>query len=996
MKRLIFIFTMLLSVTGFAQQRELIWPEGSMPDPQKHQIAAMTDEAGTPGFVADDHRTAYLEWFDAPEKPNGGCMILISGGGYYNCCDVSLIKLWKETFTKLGFQCVNFVYRTPRPEGLPIYASAWEDGQRAVRMVRSQAGKRGFDPERIGTISMSAGSHLALLLATSSQTAAYGKVDAIDDIPCHINWAIVNAPAYVTTDGENGDPASRLGIGPDVRISKVFKFDEKTCPVSLHHGGEDPYTPVGSTLVYRELRKMGIPAELHLYPNRGHGAFGLERGVEFLRQLGFIEPLEDEVALMDRFPFDKDVKETFTEDIWPEGEMPYSNENQCHPYLKWYIPKQRKTDAVQIIWSGGAYMGNSPDGFEVDPARKYLLHRGMTVVTVQYRTPRPSAESGLSKHTTAWQDIQRAIRIVRKNARSHDCDPNQIGIMGSSAGGHLTLMGVTSSSQPSYSRIDEIDDVPCNVQWGIGIYPAYVLSDGFDGENSGRGNSDEYYIAPEFNFDSGTAPMLFIHGDADGYSSMGSVRVWEKMRAMGIQSELHTLATRYHCFQRTSSPGTGSYTWLDRIGEFLDERLDNWYGNYIPPTEDAVLARLDEWQDLKFGVIFHWGLYSVPGIVESWPLCSEDFEFEYRDRRARNMDIDEFRKWYWGLNRQFHPTDFNPGNWADIMKDAGMKYMVFTTKHHDGFCMYDTKFTDFKADRNYAKDVFDAFRDKGFMVGAYFSKPDWHHHGFWNPDFAASDRNSNYDHAHYPELWRSYVDFTRNQLKEISTDLGRMDILWLDGGWIDGSEVGLGTVLDEVRQTNPGLICVDRARKNKFENYQTPECTIPPCQMDFPWETCDVLAGWGWTNNPNYKSAGKVIANLIEIVAKGGNLLLGIGPKPDGTIDEGAQKILAEIGKWMRKYGNAIYNTRITENFNDGKVWFTASKDGSLNAIYAFDGEELPTTIEWEGNVPTGKMTLVSNGKIVRYKVSGEKVTVTLPKGMPAESFALNFKTISE
>ena len=570
MKRILLSLSLLLSVTLFARQRELIWPDGRMPDFQSHQIAAMTDEAETSGFVADEHRTAYLEWFDAPSQPNGGCMILISGGSYQCCCDVGLVKQWGERFTALGFQCVNFVYRTPRPVGLPIYASAWEDGQRAVRVIRSEAGKRGFDPERIGAVSMSAGSHLALLLATSSQTPAYGRIDGIDDIPCHINWAIVNAPAYVTTDGEKGDPAGRMGIGPDIRVSGVFKFDEKTCPVSLHHGGEDPYTPTGSTLVYRELRKRGIPAELHLYPNRGHGAFGLERGVEFLRQMGFVGPLGEEVDLVGRFPSDDDVAETFTEDIWPEGKMPFAGENQCHPYLKWYIPRERKTDAVQIIWSGGGYVGNSPDGFEVDPARRYLLERGMTVVTVQYRTPRPSAESGLAKHTTAWQDIQRAVRIVRREASSHNCNPDRIGIMGSSAGGHLALMGVTSSLQHSYLPIDETDDIPCNVQWGIGIYPAYVLSDGFDGENSDRGNSDEYYIAPEFNFDRATAPMLFIHGDADGYSSMGSVRVWERMRAMGIQCELHTLATRFHCFQRAASPGTGSYTWLDRIGDFLD------------------------------------------------------------------------------------------------------------------------------------------------------------------------------------------------------------------------------------------------------------------------------------------------------------------------------------------------------------------------------------------------------------------------------------------
>jgi hypothetical protein len=144
--------------------------------------------------------------------------------------------------------------------------------------------------------------------------------------------------------------------------------------------------------------------------------------------------------------------------------------------------------------------------------------------------------------------------------------------MGSSAGGHLTLMGVTSSRHQSYLPIDETDRVSCKVQWGVGIYPAYILADGFDGENSQGGNRDEDVLAPEFSFDLDTAPMVFIHGDADGYSAMGSVRVWEKMLMMGIQSDLHTLATRHHCFQHFSSEGTGSYTHMDRIWEFLTSK----------------------------------------------------------------------------------------------------------------------------------------------------------------------------------------------------------------------------------------------------------------------------------------------------------------------------------------------------------------------------------------------------------------------------------------
>lgn len=574
MKRFLLIIASLwLSISMLAQQREYIWPKNKMPDASDAQIAAMTSETSQPKFKPEKFRRPYLDWFDAPENPNGTCMILISGGGYNSTCDVSLIELWHKELTARGVQCVNFVYRTPRPEGLPYYKTAWEDGQRAVRMVRSEAAKRGFDPDRIGVVGMSAGGHLSLLLAANSLTPAYDKIDKIDDIPCNINIAIVNAPAYVTSDADEfGTPASREGYGADVSLSSLFKFDENTCPMSLHHGGIDKYSPNGSTLVYRRLRSMGIPAELHLYPNKKHGAYGFDRALEFLTQMGFLGPLGPEVKLLERFTSDEDRAEYSKEFIWPEGKTPDFQENQCVPYIEWHIPAVRKTDAIQIIYSGGSYLGNDPDGFEVAPARRYLNAMGITVVTLKYRTPRPAAP--LAKHTTAWQDLQRAIRIVRSEAAEKGLNPNRIGIMGSSAGGHLTLMGVTSSRHNSYARIDSIDKLPCNVQWGIGIYPAYALTDGIDQYNTTKGVDDSAVLAPEFSFDLDTAPMLFIHGDADSWAAMNSVKVWEKMRSMGIQSELHTLALRPHCFQRTASPGTGSYTWLDRIGEYLTILLD--------------------------------------------------------------------------------------------------------------------------------------------------------------------------------------------------------------------------------------------------------------------------------------------------------------------------------------------------------------------------------------------------------------------------------------
>lgn len=579
------------TLAAYAGERVKIWPEGTMPDAQPHQIGAMTDEARAPGFDAAAHREPYIEWFDPPANPNGTCMILISGGAYESCCDVSLIKRWNELFTAIGCQCVNFVYRTPRPKGLEIWRTAWEDGQRAVRIVRRDAAKRGFNPEKIGSISMSAGSHLNALLATSSLTPAYAPVDDLDrDVPCHLNWAITGAIAYGVTDGLTG-PNERNGQAVDAALDTCFKFDYKTAPMCMLHGGLDVYSPMSSTLMYRELRKRGVPAELHLFADRNHGFWGKNpdkpesaaydnwfgRVKEFMTQMGFLGPLKPAEKLLDRFATDfHDVSKYELRNLWPEGKMPYRQLNddgtdaQCTPYLEWYIPSNLTTRAIQIIYSGGGYSNNGPLSFETRPMRRYLNEKGMAVVTMRYRTPRPKK---LAKHTTAWADLQRCIRIVRSEAESRGLDPGRIGIMGSSAGGHLTLMGATSARSQAYLPIDDIDrKVSCKVQWAVPIYPAYVLTDGVDKLNATGGNDDSARLVPDFAFDPDTCPAVFIHGDADGWAAMNSVKVWEQMRRMGIQSDLHTLALRPHCFHREASPGTGSYTWADRIWEFMNHK----------------------------------------------------------------------------------------------------------------------------------------------------------------------------------------------------------------------------------------------------------------------------------------------------------------------------------------------------------------------------------------------------------------------------------------
>ena len=423
--------------------------------------------------------------------------------------------------------------------------------------------------------------------------------------------------------------------------------------------------------------------------------------------------------------------------------------------------------------------------------------------------------------------------------------------------------------------------------------------------------------------------------------------------------------------------------------------------DYVWPTDQQVLDKLDKWQDQKFGVLFHWGLYSVPGIVESWSICSEDVDWIPRDT---TMTYENYKKWYFGLIDKFNPVNFNPEQWADVMQDAGMKYMIFTTKHHDGFCMFDSKYTDFSIAngafkdnprKNVAYHVFDAFRKKGFMMGCYFSKPDWHCEWFWNPYYATPNRRQNYKIEQHQDWWKNYQQFTENQLNELMTDYGSFDILWLDGGWVTGDDVNLDRVLEKARQTHPGLISVDRSIRGKNENYQTPERGIPETQLNYPWESCITLSNdWGWVPNAPYKSPEKVIATLAEIVAKGGCLLLGVGPTPDGLIEQPVVERLHKVGEWLRKNGEAIYNTRITPVYNDGKTWFTANKDGkTLYAIYTpADGETLPETITWKGNLPKGKMVLLATGKKVKYHTEGEQVTVTLPKGLADGPLAFRFE----
>ncbi len=392
---------------------------------------------------------------------------------------------------------------------------------------------------------------------------------------------------------------------------------------------------------------------------------------------------------------------------------------------------------------------------------------------------------------------------------------------------------------------------------------------------------------------------------------------------------------------------------------------------YVWPEDPLVLENLEAWRDLKFGLLMHWGLYAQLGIVESWALCSEDQPFQDRG----GVPYTEFKEMYFGLIREFNPSAFDPHPWAQAARDAGMRYMIFTTKHHDGFSMWDTRETDFRITgpespfrnhpkANVAKEIFDAFREEGFMVGAYFSKADWHHPDYWSPLWATPDRNTNYDTGKYPEMWKRFKGFTHRQVEELMTTMGPVDILWLDAGWIRpdstindevrswgynvatwDQSIDMPKLVEMARRHQPGILVVDRTVHGPYENYRTPEQHVPPEGLPYPWETnLTMTQSWGHTFSPRYKSTRQLIHTLVDVVAKGGNFLLNVAPTPDGTWEDEAYRRLREIGDWMKVNGEGIYGTRNFDVFGEGDALrFTRSKDGETIYVFALEwpGEEL-------------------------------------------------------
>ena len=355
--------------------------------------------------------------------------------------------------------------------------------------------------------------------------------------------------------------------------------------------------------------------------------------------------------------------------------------------------------------------------------------------------------------------------------------------------------------------------------------------------------------------------------------------------------------------------------------------------------------RLEEWNDWRFGLFIHWGPWAQREVGYIWKMVNE----ESKEEGSKSFDLWE----------TFNPTEFNPTKWAKAAKAAGMKYVVFVVKHHDGVNNYDTQLSDFKttnpivpyhtnANADLTKAIVEAFRAEGLAVGLYYSHIDWHH-----PDGKYFARDHwEYDESRIdsdPESWHRFAEFQKNQVRELLTNYGKIDILWYDIHWPTG---GTGDkvfehpvvrkdvleLIEMMKSLQPDLIFNDRGT-DKFGGFYTPEQQVPATGLPGFWESNITITNergfWYKGDHVTAKSPEVLTRMLIEIAAKGGNFLMNVGPRPDGELSQTEYDALSGIGTWMEANGESIYGTDRSLFVDLPWGWSTTAK-GKLY-LHVFD-----------------------------------------------------------
>ena len=386
-----------------------------------------------------------------------------------------------------------------------------------------------------------------------------------------------------------------------------------------------------------------------------------------------------------------------------------------------------------------------------------------------------------------------------------------------------------------------------------------------------------------------------------------------------------------------------------------------------------LIQRTSWFRQDRFGMFIHWGIYSIPARGE-WVRSTE------------KISVEDYEPYF----NEFNPVNYDPSKWAKAAKAAGMKYVVMTAKHHDGFCLFDSQLTEYKstntpAGKDLITEYLEAFRNEGLKVGLYYSLLDWHHEDYPAYGDRQHPMRTNEAFKNKEQDFSKYLEYMHGQVKELLTNYGKIDIMWFDFSYnnLTGEAWRATDLVKIIREIQPEILIDNRLGGNlKSANpeiysgdFASPEQIIPPGGIinengkPIPWEACITLNnGWGYTAaDTDYKSPKQVVRTIVECISKNGNLLLNVGPTAKGEIPEESLEVLAEVGKWMSANGNSVYGCSASDL--PKPEWGRFTQNGKLLYAHIFDRGIGPINLRGLG------------GKIKRANLlsDGSEIKITIP-----------------
>ncbi|GMW02748.1 MAG: hypothetical protein AMXMBFR84_38840 [Candidatus Hydrogenedentota bacterium] len=596
-------------------------------------------------------------------------------------------------------------------------------------------------------------------------------------------------------------------------------------------------------------------------------------------------------------------------------EVAYGNESARQVLDILYFKEIRIVRPAVIHIHGGGWYTGDKGGESTFALMKRFAEAGFVAVSMNYRF------SDEAPFPAAVQDAKRAVRWLKANAEKYGVDPNRVAAIGASAGGHLAAM--LALTQPKDGLEGEgILEYPSSVRAAVPVCAPFDLAEEIffkvateKDPNIGKflpGTLEEKrslapkaspltYVHPE------GPPMLIVHGTDDKAVPVD--------QAQHMETALHEVnAPCESIIVEGGKHGMGiarEEPVLTRIVEFLKQHLH--------ATPGAPTQTIAAWQQKKFGMFVHWNPSSLRGEEISWSRGGTRPGLP--DLPPGAIPVEE----YDALYKEFNPTKFNADEWVAIAKSAGMKYLVITTKHHDGFCMFDSKLTEFSImhspfGRDIVAELAEACRKGGIGFGVYYSLPDWHH-----PDFL-TDRHA------------EYIEYLHGQIRELCTNYGPLECVWFDGGKSGTVETwDSERLLQLVRELQPAALVNNRTLLPG--DFDTPEQVVGRYDYIRPWESCITIGQqWGWKPNDDLKSVDECIMLLARCVGGGGNLALNVGPMPTGEIDPSQVHRLKQVGEWIAKNGHTLVDAQ--GGPYPPSYWGASTHQGNSVFLHLFEGWE--------------------------------------------------------